>query len=423
MKRLLKIFSIALVLILLISTRSVSFIEVSAATILESENNDTYATANIITANSNTQGVISSYKDIDLFKFVPQTNGIMTINFNHTYESKNEAWSITIYMYKDGAYSSVDGRSVRLSENESIKIIKLGVEKNTAYFIRIAPYVSPYSLQTNNVNGKKYNFDCSFNKSNNYEIERNETYQTANVIQVGTTISGNIFDNSKNHVDVDMFKFTASKNGCIKINFKHTYFYDTTQNYWVVSVYKYENYEYSLVESYEISVYDKENVDLGPIQISEKQDYYIRIGAQGSAIKKEYTFTARYDDSSEKTTKQESTTKKVTETTASKNETTTRVNSTTTTTRPVIENTTSTTITATTETTTFINENIEVSTTTKQPLEEPHTNKFILDLEDDKTNNNSNKSGWIIIVVALSLFALGIIVFIVYTINKERIKK
>lgn len=316
MKKSNKIFSLLLSILVVLTCLTVSFVRAEATEYTETEDNGSYATANVITANSIVNGVIGSYDDVDYYKFTPTSNGIMTTVFNHTYFYDYNKWSITIIIYENGAYSSIDGKVVGRSDNESVEILKLGVKKGVTYFIRVAPNVNIHTGRTSNVNGITYSLDCKFQSSNNYEIERNETYNEANAIQIGNAISGNIFAyDAKNtaKTDVDMFKFTATKDGTIKVNFKHTYISGTTQNFWSVSINTYEDYTYKAIESYTVAVYDKENIDLGQHKVKTGQVYYIIISAKGSAVEKEYTFSVSYINETtakpETTTKVETTTK------------------------------------------------------------------------------------------------------------------
>ncbi len=77
-------------------------------------------------------------------------------------------------------------------------------------------------------------FNCSFfvSAANNREIESNDTRDTATVINVNNTVTGNFYKK----YDVDYYKFTVSNQGYASIKFEHNYI-NSLGGYWTVTFY------------------------------------------------------------------------------------------------------------------------------------------------------------------------------------------
>ena len=68
-----------------------------------------------------------------------------------------------------------------------------------------------------------------------YEYEDNDSYETANYIALGDSVTGIIEDRD----DVDYYKVSTSMNGKIELSFCHTYADESGS--WVVSTYIYQD--------------------------------------------------------------------------------------------------------------------------------------------------------------------------------------
>lgn len=64
------------------------------------------------------------------------------------------------------------------------------------------------------------------------ESESNNTAETANIIQVNSSITGNISKSG----DIDWFKFTTQQDGYFNVNFEHV-FLSSTRTYWKIFIY------------------------------------------------------------------------------------------------------------------------------------------------------------------------------------------
>ncbi|MCR5202211.1 MAG: hypothetical protein K6D02_03860 [Lachnospiraceae bacterium] len=103
------------------------------------------------------------------------------------------------------------------------------------------------------------------------EEEGNSGFSSANVIAVGSSISGNI----SNFEDVDYYKITAPSNGKISLTFNHTI--KASEVPWYIKIYSDESGTNVLSET-SIRLNSNKSIELPYIGAVEGKSYYIKIG-------------------------------------------------------------------------------------------------------------------------------------------------
>lgn len=173
----------------------------------ECEDNNTSATATDISCEESYSGYLFLANDVDYYKVTTTKNGCFRVSINITDGQapigNTDGWRLTIY-------------DKNLEEIKSYSYIKSGVTSailpygNGTFYIKVeAVYTSSAPKDT------IYNLIVNEIETSTWEKEKNDTAQTANVIDIGVTYSGNLTSGS----DVDYFKFTTSHAGSFSIDF------------------------------------------------------------------------------------------------------------------------------------------------------------------------------------------------------------
>ncbi len=113
-----------------------------------------------------------------------------------------------------------------LSYNTSATSGKIGVEPGTYYVKWSTGYYAGQNVQ----------FSTSFTASNTWESEYNDTFQTADAINVNTTYYGSSFYDGDGD-QADYFKFTTSKAGYVSIDLTQVQREYPTYDYYYVKLY------------------------------------------------------------------------------------------------------------------------------------------------------------------------------------------
>lgn len=176
MKKTKKLISLLLAAIMVLSVFSVS----ASAANREFESNNSYETANILEKNGSISGTMASKSDVDYYKVCPDSNGKLTVNFKHLYNSDSYVyWTIYLLMYVDGSYSELSSRIIYGYDTESIDFPFIGASKGITYYIKVSTYRDVTV-------GKEYTLTTSFISSEYYEKEvHNGSYASANDFVIG----------------------------------------------------------------------------------------------------------------------------------------------------------------------------------------------------------------------------------------------
>lgn len=186
----------------------------------ETEHNETFYTSDNISLNSKMHGSIYRMGDLDFYRFTISERGYVSLSFSHAYVDKTgNYWASTIYDENEemiAEYTYV-GRSEEVSNSAMI-----GLKAGT-YYIRIKA-LSWADIQ--------YDFQVSYQKSQDWEMERNETAYTSTPISVGKAINGS----TCRSFDVDYYKLQVFESGYYTVNFAHPYV-NKSIACWILSLY------------------------------------------------------------------------------------------------------------------------------------------------------------------------------------------
>ena len=247
---------------------------------MESESNDSYATANTLSLNGTISGSMSKYNDVDIFKITATSNGKISLKFNHTYVEKSFGWEINIYYYSDGTYNELTDLNVNLAGSESVSLPSIGAVSGGVYYIKVR--TSVYGNRTEAAVGELYSLVSSFSSTEYYEKELNNTWQTATSIKLNSNYSGVI----NKYDDSDIYKVVASSSSKLTINFKHEY--ANLNNGWEVDLYYYYNNTYTpIYERQYIALSGSENISLPSIDAIAGLTYYIRVKTSSYGVRTE----------------------------------------------------------------------------------------------------------------------------------------
>lgn len=130
---------LSLMMVFGIAPVGVFSLQAAAANMNEVESNNTYSTANALTAGMSTSAKISEKNDVDYFKVTPAKNGKLVFTFGHEYyEDSTNGWDISYY-YKlsDGTYSDgfTASQTVVRQSGESQSSLPISVVAGTTYLI------------------------------------------------------------------------------------------------------------------------------------------------------------------------------------------------------------------------------------------------------------------------------------------------
>ena len=193
----------------------------------ETEFNDTAETANTITVNKKYYGTTrSGYEnEADYFKVNVPKDGKIRLTFAHAAVAIDDyLWKVTLYdgnmreLYQDKC----------LGKTTEMKSMLMGVRKGT-YYIKVTSF-----HQTIAKSNGTYNITLGHAAASNWEKELNETFGTASAIKAGTTYYGTTRSGYEH--EVDYYAATLSKDGYVRLGFKHNANSDT-RDYWRLTLY------------------------------------------------------------------------------------------------------------------------------------------------------------------------------------------
>lgn len=128
-----------------------------------------------------------------------------------------------------------------------------------------------------------------------YEYEDNDSYETANIVALGGSVSGNISEEK----DADYYMILPNANGKIELEFCHTF--KDSDHAWSVSVYVNDNGQYAKLSGYSIALSSKESIALPTIGAVQGRTYYILVTRYASycskVIGEDYTIKTTFTES------------------------------------------------------------------------------------------------------------------------------
>lgn len=197
------------------------------------------------------------------FAFTIDKNGYFTLNFQHPMVDYDYGyWKVNLYDENQQYIKEWDINGY----NRNFTTCRFGYPQGS-YYIEIVEKQE---------DAPDYSLCVNFTQTTTYETEYNNTFTTANPIKLNTTYGGNLFYGSLGNgwigADLDYYKFTLTKAGCIKIAFRHAIPDDTYGKYWKVAIYNSNQTEiYNMVSEVEDTA--KESTKIG----LRAGTYYIKV--------------------------------------------------------------------------------------------------------------------------------------------------
>lgn len=178
---------------------------VSAATVSDSASDNTTATANQMVLGDTLRGSITENDDLDYYEFELSSAGCVTLN-------------MTSYMkYYCVVILDSEGKEVwRTEENEWTESVGYRRDTCNVYLEKGAYYmqINGYWYGTSGKSTGTYECVTSFLSSGVNNVESDNSFDTANEIVLGNTITGQISEND----DYDIFRFDLAEVGCVSLN-------------------------------------------------------------------------------------------------------------------------------------------------------------------------------------------------------------
>lgn len=201
----------------------------TAADDWESEDNDSFQTADEILTNKqyngNTLTGISENggSQEDYFKFTLPKNGAVKIDFLHDiYKESGQYYTVSLY---NGSYEAITAFSVT-GGNAATHSAQTGLAAGT-YYICIKGTALAGRENT------EYRFQAEYTASGYFERENNDNVTTATEIAANKTYWGSL----KSLEDVDFYKVTLAKAGYVCLKFGHAQLANVSENYYHVYLY------------------------------------------------------------------------------------------------------------------------------------------------------------------------------------------
>ena len=258
----------------------------------ETEDNDTFGTANKLALNSSITGNVPYYSynnyDIDYYKITTTANGKLELAFHHEWVNDGSTyWEVIVYKYENGQYKNeVDSTSIEGDDDQKVVILTLGAVKGGEYYIYVGPNFDHSS-------GKNYTISNKFTATEYYEKEFNNDFDTATNMSLDKSYSGNN-DKGYYNYDLDYYKTTTTANGKLELAFHHEWVNDGS-TYWEVIVYKYENgqYDNKMIET-SIDGNDDQKVVFLTLGAVKGGEYYICVNGNRNSSGINYTISNKF---------------------------------------------------------------------------------------------------------------------------------
>ncbi|ANU52911.1 S-layer homology domain-containing protein [Acutalibacter muris] len=227
--------------ILLAVCLTVGVLPVYSSAASETEENNSFATAQQINVNAALTGAIPDGGDLDFYTFRLDRDGYIRLSFRHEYvDDSSTLWKLTLFDANCGAINQKTGSGKDVNHTYD----PVGLPAGT-YYIEVAPY------SHNTYSTVPYNLTVNYTPAGDWETEDNGEFSRADQIDVNETVNGSMIHNS----DTDLFQFSLSQPGYINLSFDHEYI-DDSSTLWYINLY---NAEYRLINRYSAAGEDIKN--------------------------------------------------------------------------------------------------------------------------------------------------------------------
>lgn len=120
----------------------------------EKEENNSYATATVISANKEYKGYMNKHTDVDIYKVLTSKNGKLTINFMHDTDDNGGGWDIALYQYSDGKYTCLSEQTIYRASDAKISLPSINAVTSGIYFIRVNTWNSAVTYKEYSITAK-----------------------------------------------------------------------------------------------------------------------------------------------------------------------------------------------------------------------------------------------------------------------------
>ena len=179
----------------------------------EMEPNDSTTTATEIKNLDKTySGSIHKLADVDYYKVTLEGAGGLGLTFSHDIVSGSEAsslWKVSIYEASN-LRTAIYSQTISGGDKKTVTP-QIGLKAGT-YYIAVA------SANSLSFCSDTYKLKCNYSKSNYWEIEGNDTFDTATSIKSGKTYHGSM----KEAKDYDYYKIKMKKKGYLQLNIRQS---------------------------------------------------------------------------------------------------------------------------------------------------------------------------------------------------------
>ncbi|MCL1867076.1 MAG: hypothetical protein FWF82_06670, partial [Oscillospiraceae bacterium] len=196
----------------------------------EIEPNDTQETASSIALNSKITGSMNTSGDIDFYKIELEKPGRVVLNFTHsTGSNSNILWKMHFQKADGTIIRSTDLKNdlANIPENERVNhYLDAGV-----YYIRIVSNGASYWTQ------RDYTISVDYTQNDGqFEIEPNNTRETASPFKINSSITGNLSAQS----DIDFYEIELKQPGRLVLNLTRPASSSNTNTLWNIEVHKHD---------------------------------------------------------------------------------------------------------------------------------------------------------------------------------------
>ena len=169
-------------------------VNASSTSSWEKEFNNSYNSANSISLNKNYNGVMQDRNDEDYYCFTLNNDSKVNVSCSHDYVDKNYPY-LCMTIYRDN--NSIDEvyYTYFYFNVKSSQTINLGLPKGKYYL----------KFESANWNSMDYSFIVNATAASNWETEKNDNYNTADVISINKNYNG-LLQNSN---DDDCYRFNG----------------------------------------------------------------------------------------------------------------------------------------------------------------------------------------------------------------------